>query len=93
MGTATGFTAEIPLTNRRKNDTLVALYARRRKMKHLHSIYTSGISKLADIHTSLFFFNQIHFDKTAGRLFSRKANTAEETVARFFYIFVKEAFL
>jgi len=66
-------------------------------MKHLHSIYTSVSSKLAGyIHTynsSLFFFNQIHFDKTAGRLFSRKANTAEEAVARFFYIFVKEAFL
>ena len=69
-------------------------------MKHLHSIYTSDSSKLAGyihtyIHTyrSLFFFNQIHFDKTAGRLFSRKANTAEEAVARFFYIFAKEAFL
>lgn len=63
-------------------------------MKHLHSIYTSVSSKLAGyIYTSLFFFNQIHFDKTAGRLFSRKANTAEEAVARFFYIFVKEAFL
>ena len=62
-------------------------------MKHLHSIYTSVSSKLADIHTSLFFFNQIHFDKTAGRLFSRTANMAEEAVARFFYIFVKEAFL
>ena len=65
-------------------------------MKHLHSIYTSGISKLAGyIHTIVVFslFNQIHFDKTAGRLFSRTANTAEETVARFFYIFVKEAFL
>ena len=65
-------------------------------MKHLHSIYTSDSSKLAGYihtHTSLFFFNQIHFDKTAGRLFSRKANTAEEAVARFFYIFVKEAFL
>ena len=63
-------------------------------MKHLHRIYTSVSSKLAGyIHTSLFFFNQIHFDKTAGRLFSRKANTAEEAVARFFYIFVKEAFL
>ena len=40
------------LTNRRKNDILVALYARRRKMKHLHSIYTSVSSKLAGyIHT------------------------------------------
>ncbi len=48
-------------------------------MKHLHSIYTSGISKLAGyIHTIVVFslFNQIHFDKTAGRLFSRTANTA-----------------
>ena len=70
-------------------------------MKHLHSIYTSVSSKLAGyihtyIHTynsNLFFFNQIHFDKTAGRLFSRTANMAEEAVARFFYIFVKEAFL
>ena len=65
-------------------------------MKHLHSIYTSVSSKLAGyIHMIEVFslFNQIHFDKTAGRLFSRTANTAEEAVARFFYIFAKEAFL
>ena len=65
-------------------------------MKHLHSIYTSVSSKLAGyIHMIEVFslFNQIHFDKTVGRLFSRTTNTAEETVARFFYIFVKEAFL